>query len=96
MDKNIQFQKFAMTQTKRAQIKNHTSMCLWMTGLSGPCKSTLWNMAAGHAILQETDGEIFEFDYHPLVYNVDKLLNPDLITVRDKNVKFNLEEKHES
>lgn len=58
--------------------------------------TSLWDMAAGHAILKETGGEIFTLDYQPLVYNVNKILNPDLIAVRDKNVKFIVEEKHES
>ena len=58
--------------------------------------TSLWDMAAGHAILKETGGEIFTLDYRPLVYNVDKLLNPDLIAVRYKNVMFNMEERHES
>ena len=58
--------------------------------------TSLWDMAAGHAILKETGGEIFTLDYQPLVYNVNKILNPDLIAVRDKNVKFNVEERHES
>ena len=43
MDKNIQFQHFALTQTKRAKIKHQTPICLWMTGLSGAGKSTLAN-----------------------------------------------------
>ena len=58
--------------------------------------TSLWDMAAGHAILKETGGEIFTLDDQPLVYNVDNILNPDLIAVRDKNVKFNVEERHES
>ena len=58
--------------------------------------TSLWDMSAGHAILKETGGEIFTLDDQPLVYNVNKILNPDLIAVRDKNVKFNVEEKHES
>ena len=58
--------------------------------------TSLWDMAAGHAILKETGGEIFTLDYQPLVYNINQLLNPDLIAVRDKNVKFNLEDKHEA
>ncbi|MEK9555486.1 MAG: 3'(2'),5'-bisphosphate nucleotidase CysQ [Gammaproteobacteria bacterium] len=58
--------------------------------------TSLWDMAAGHAILKETGGEIFTLDDQPLVYNVNKILNPDLIAVRDKNVKFNVEEKHEA
>lgn len=44
MDKNIQFQNFVLTQTERAQIKNQTPMCFWMTGLSGAGKSTLANV----------------------------------------------------
>ena len=43
MDKNIQFQHFALTQEVRAEIKNQSPMCLWMTGLSGAGKSTLAN-----------------------------------------------------
>jgi 3'(2'), 5'-bisphosphate nucleotidase len=58
--------------------------------------TSLWDMAAGHVILRETGGEIFSFDYKPLVYNVAKLLNPDLIAVRNKNLKFRMEGKHES
>ncbi|MDC0977396.1 3'(2'),5'-bisphosphate nucleotidase CysQ [Methylophilaceae bacterium] len=58
--------------------------------------TSLWDMAAGHAILKETGGEIFTLDDQPLVYNVNKILNPDFIAVRDKNGKFNVEEKHES
>lgn len=43
MDKHIQFQYFALTQTERVQNKRQTPMCLWMTGLSGAGKSTLAN-----------------------------------------------------
>jgi adenylyl-sulfate kinase len=43
MDKNLKFQLVALTQTERAQIKDQTPMCLWMTGLSGAGKSTLAN-----------------------------------------------------
>jgi len=53
-------------------------------------------MAAGHAILIETGGEIFTLDYQPLVYNVAKIINPDLIAMREKNLKFNVEKRHES
>ncbi|MDA1133861.1 MAG: 3'(2'),5'-bisphosphate nucleotidase CysQ [Proteobacteria bacterium] len=58
--------------------------------------TSLWDMAAGHTILKETGGEIFTLDQQPLVYNINQILNPDLIAVRDKNVKFNVEEKHEA
>ena len=43
MDKNIQFQQFALTQIERAKIKHQTPMCLWMTGLSGAGQTTLAN-----------------------------------------------------
>ena len=50
--------------------------------------TSLWDMAAGHAILKETGGEIFTLDDQPLVYNINQILNPDLIAVRYKNGKF--------
>jgi len=58
--------------------------------------TSLWDMAAGHAILKETGGEIYNLDQQPLVYNINQILNPGLIAVRDKNMKFNAEEKHEA
>jgi 3'(2'), 5'-bisphosphate nucleotidase len=58
--------------------------------------TSLWDMAAGHAILKETGGEIHTLDQQPLVYNMNQILNPDLIAVRDKNMKFNAEDKHEA
>ncbi len=58
--------------------------------------TSLWDMAAGHAILKETGGEIHTLDYQPLVYNMNQILNPDLIAVRDKNMKFNAEDKYEA
>ena len=33
--------------------------------------TSLWDMAAGHAILKETGGEIYTLDHQPLVYNVN-------------------------
>jgi hypothetical protein len=35
-------------------------------------------------------------DQQPLVYNINQILNPNLIAVRDKNMKFNEEDKHEA
>ena len=58
--------------------------------------TSLWDMAAGHAILKETGGEIYTLDQQPLAYNVKQILNPNLIAVRHKNMKFTMEEKHES
>ena len=58
--------------------------------------TSLWDMAAGHAILKETGGEIYTLDQQPLVYNLSKILNPSIIAVQDKNLKFNVEEIHES
>ena len=58
--------------------------------------TSLWDMGAGHAILKETGDEIYTLDQQPLVYNINQILNPDLIAVRDKNMKFIVEEKHEA
>jgi 3'(2'), 5'-bisphosphate nucleotidase len=58
--------------------------------------TSLWDMAAGHAILKETGGQIFSLNSEPLVYNVNQTLNPDLMAVRYKNLKFSVEKKNES
>jgi len=105
MDKNIKFQHFALTQTERAQIKHQTGWIEFKLTLLAERKAdayprfgptSLWDMAAGHAILKETGGEIYTLDQQPLVYNINHILNPDLIAVRDKDLKFNVEERHES
>ena len=80
MDKNIQFQHFALTQTERAKIKHQTPMCLWMTGLSGAGKSTLAN-----ALEQELNN----MGKHTYILDGDNLrhgLNSDLgFTEADRN-----------
>ena len=55
--------------------------------------TSLWDMAAGHAILKETGGEIYTSDQQPLVYNVKQIINPDLVAVKHKNIKFTMKEK---
>ena len=94
MDKNIKFQYFVLTQTERAKIKQQTPMCLWMTGLSGAGKSTLAN--ALEQELNKQGKHTYILDQQPLVYNINQILNPDLIAVREKNMKFNAEDKHEA
>lgn len=58
--------------------------------------TSLWDMAAGHAILKETGGEIYKLNQQPLVYNMNEQINPNLIAVRHKNMQFVIEEKLES
>jgi adenylyl-sulfate kinase len=80
MDKNIKFQHFALTQTERAQIKQQTPMCLWMTGLSSAGKSTLAN-----ALEQELNRK----GKHTYILDGDNLrhgINSDLgFTEADRN-----------
>jgi adenylylsulfate kinase len=84
MDKNIQFQHFALTQTERAKIKYQIPMCLWMTGLSGAGKSTLAN-----ALEQELNKQ----GKHTYILDGDNLrhgLNSDLSfseSDRNENVR---------
>ena len=52
--------------------------------------TSVWDMAAGHAILKETGGEIYDLNYKPLVYNSKKILNPDLIAIRHKDIKHKI------
>ena len=80
MDKHIKFQHFVLTQTERANIKQQTPMCLWMTGLSGAGKSTLAN-----ALEQELNKK----GKHTYILDGDNLrhgLNSDLgFTEIDRN-----------
>src|SRR6056300_970850 len=80
MDKHIQFQYFALTQTERVQNKQQTPMCLWMTGLSGAGKSTLANAL---------DQELNKMGKHTYILDGDNLrhgLNSDLgFTEADRN-----------
>ena len=52
--------------------------------------TSLWDMAAGHAILKETGGEIYDLNYKLLTYNPKKILNPDLIALRHKDIRFKI------
>ena len=56
--------------------------------------TALWDIAAGHAILRETGGEIRNLDQQPLVYNINNILNPSFIAVSDRNRQFIVEEIH--
>ena len=80
MDKHIKFQHFVLTQTERANIKQQSPMCLWMTGLSGAGKSTLAN-----ALEQELNKK----GKHTYILDGDNLrhgLNSDLgFTESDRN-----------
>ena len=51
--------------------------------------TSLWDMAAGHAILKETGGGLVKKNGEELDYNISSILNPSLIGLRDINKKFN-------
>jgi len=50
-------------------------------------------MAAGHTILKETGGEIYTLEQQPLAYNVKQIINPDVVAVKHKKIKFTIKEK---
>lgn len=50
--------------------------------------TSLWDIAAGHVILKETGGEIYTISGVPLTYSSTKILNPELIAVRNRDLKF--------
>lgn len=52
--------------------------------------TSLWDMAAGHAILKETGGEIYDLNYKALSYNPKKIVNPDLIALRHKDIRLKI------
>lgn len=72
MDKNLQFQKFAISQTDRAKLKNQIPMCLWMTGLSGSGKTSIANAL---------EKKLYKMQKHTYILDGDNLrhgLNSDL------------------
>ena len=64
MDKNIQFQKFALTRIDRAKMKNQKPMCLWLTGLSGSGKTTIANAL---------EMELYKMKKHTYILDGDNL-----------------------
>ena len=52
--------------------------------------TSLWDMAAGHAILKEIGGEIYDLNYKSLKYNTKNILNPDLIALRHKDIRLKI------
>ena len=52
--------------------------------------TSLWDIAAGHIILKETGGEVYKISGIPLEYCPRKILNPDFIAVRNRNLKFEI------
>lgn len=92
---NKQTQNFVNRyQAKTIAAGSSIKLCLLAEGKVdvyprfGP--TSLWDMAAGHAILKETGGEIYDLNFKPLVYSVKKILNPDLIAVRHKDIRLKI------
>jgi adenylyl-sulfate kinase len=72
MDKNLQFQNFAISQSDRAKLKNQIPMCLWMTGLSGSGKTSIANAL---------EKKLYKLQKHTYILDGDNLrhgLNSDL------------------
>ena len=72
MDKNLQFQNFAISQSDRAKLKNQIPMCLWMTGLSGSGKTSIANAL---------EKKLYKMQKHTYILDGDNLrhgLNSDL------------------
>ena len=97
---NQQTQDFIQQhQAQTIAAGSSIKLCLLAEGMVdayprfGP--TSLWDMAAGHAILKETGGEIYDFNYKPLIYNSKKILNPDLIAIRHKDLRYKIREDGE-
>jgi 3'(2'), 5'-bisphosphate nucleotidase len=59
-------------------------------------RTSLWDTAAGHAILKETAGEVYTLGYQPLTYNIKQILNPEFIAVIHKDMRLDMERRDES
>ena len=89
---------FASSDNETGRIQFKINVACWRKGLhlTKVRPTFLWDLAEGHAIPKETGGEIYILNQHPLVYNMNQIRNQDLIAVRDKKLKFNVEEKNEA
>ena len=46
-----------------------------------------WDIAAGHALLENAGGIITDFDGNKILYGKEKFKNPSIILKRSKNLK---------
>jgi adenylylsulfate kinase len=72
MSSNVKYQKFTITKSQRAKIKNQKPCIIWLTGLSGSGKSTIAN---------ELDKKLYDLGYHSYILDGDNIrfgLNKEL------------------
>lgn len=50
--------------------------------------TSLWDIAAGHAIINETGGKIITFDDQDIVYELENILNPSFIALRNDKLNY--------
>lgn len=51
-------------------------------------KTSIWDVAAGHAIILETGGDVIDFNKNSLSYNYNEIINPNFIALKHKSLKF--------
>ena len=89
---NPKIEKFhkEMRVTEYVKMKSSLKFCLIATGeydgyVAEP-RACEWDIAAGHAILENAGGSITDFDGNEILYGKENFKNPSLIIKRDKNL----------
>ena len=79
-----------MRVTEYVKMKSSLKFCLIATGeydgyIAEP-RACEWDIAAGHAILENAGGSITDFNGNEILYGKENFKNPSLIIKRDKNL----------
>ena len=81
-------EKFKVTEFKK--MKSSFKFCVVATGeydlyVAEP-RASEWDIAAGHAILQNAGGSVTDFDGNEILYGKKDFKNPSLILKRSKDL----------
>lgn len=92
---NLAYYFLAMNNIRQfMNISSSIKLCWLALGKVDIClqfsNSMEWNIAAGHALLKATGGDIFDLHLLPLKYGCNKFTNPDFIACRSSGVSQRL------
>ena len=76
--------------TEHVRMKSSLKFCLIASGeydgyIAEP-RACEWDIAAGHAILENAGGSITDFDGNEVLYGKENFKNPSLVIKREKNL----------
>ena len=70
----------------KSSLKFCVVACGEFDGYVAEARACEWDIAAGHAILQDAGGTITDFNGDEILYGKEKFKNPSIILKRSKNL----------